>query len=89
MQEIDIYVPKIKLAIEYDGEQHFMPVCFGGISKERAEYNLKIVKRRDKLKNKKMKKYSKDIKNFVRFCYRDKLTKESVLESLRKKGVSV
>ncbi|KKL14779.1 hypothetical protein LCGC14_2512250, partial [marine sediment metagenome] len=88
-QEIDIYVPKIKLAIEYDGEQHFMPVCFGGISKERAEYNLKIVKRRDKLKNKKMKKYSKDIKNFVRFCYRDKLTKESVLESLRKKGVSV
>ena len=34
--EIDIYVPKIKLAIEYDGEQHIKPVRFGGVSYESA-----------------------------------------------------
>lgn len=35
-QEIDIWVPKFKLAIEYDGEQHFRPVKFSAISDDAA-----------------------------------------------------
>ena len=35
--------------VEYDGQQHFYPVCFGGISMDRAEYNLKKTKLKDKL----------------------------------------
>ena len=27
--------------MEYDGQQHFKPVCFGGISLQRAKENLK------------------------------------------------
>ncbi|KKK79593.1 hypothetical protein LCGC14_2831950, partial [marine sediment metagenome] len=51
-QELDIFVSDIKVAIEYDGKQHFEPVRFGGISFERAKENLKNTKRLHKLKNK-------------------------------------
>lgn len=33
----DIYIPELKLAIERDGEQHFMPVQFGGMSLKKAK----------------------------------------------------
>jgi very-short-patch-repair endonuclease len=39
-QSVDVCVPHIGLIIEYDGEQHFNPVRFGGISKEEAEEKL-------------------------------------------------
>jgi hypothetical protein len=39
------------LFIEYDGQQHFKPATFGGISKEQAEIKLKKTKEHDKLKN--------------------------------------
>lgn len=43
----DIFIPELNLAIEIDGEQHFIPVSrFGG------EKNLKDTKYRDFLKNK-------------------------------------
>jgi len=39
------------IVIEYDGKQHFEPTTFGGISNERAEENLKILRENDKLKD--------------------------------------
>lgn len=36
--------------LEFQGAQHYRTVCFGGISKERAEENLKIVQTRDFIK---------------------------------------
>ena len=42
----------IKLMIEYDGEQHFKPVRFGGISLERANRNLKWQQFKDRLDSK-------------------------------------
>jgi len=83
-QEIDIWVPDLKLAIEYDGEQHFKLVRFGGIIKRRAKENLKNVKRLDKLKNKKIKTHIKDIRHFVRFNYKEPITIEYVREKLEK-----
>lgn len=47
----DFYLPSYKLCIEYDGIQHFSPCTFGGISKEKAEENLKSCKLRDKIKD--------------------------------------
>ena len=38
--------------IEADGLQHYEPVCFGGISYERALDNLKIAQHHDEIKNK-------------------------------------
>ena len=41
----------IKGFIEYDGMQHFTPVCFNGISQERAEEKLRTSQIRDNIKN--------------------------------------
>jgi hypothetical protein len=37
--------------IEYDGRQHFKPINFGGISKEKADQALKKTQSYDKLKD--------------------------------------
>lgn len=89
--EIDIYIPDLKLAIEYDGEQHFKPVRFGGISEERAKEMFKDTKERDKLKNKLIKSHIKnsgvDIQNFIRFNYRQDITEELILNEFKKEGL--
>ena len=56
-QRFDIFIPEINLAIEYQGEQHFYPVDFGGKGKKYAQKqfqeNLKrdIIKKEKALKN--------------------------------------
>jgi hypothetical protein len=47
----DFYVINHNLLIEYDGEQHFRPVQFYGISLERATINFKKTQYHDSLKN--------------------------------------
>jgi len=42
---------QLKTIIEYDGEGHFKPVCFGGISMARAIENFKTQIKRDIIKN--------------------------------------
>jgi uncharacterized Zn-finger protein len=37
--------------IEFDGKHHYHPVCFGGISQERAEENFKRQQENDRLKD--------------------------------------
>ena len=46
-QTVDFSVRDIRLAIECDGEQHFRPVRFHGISEERAKVIHEIIKERD------------------------------------------
>lgn len=38
--KIDFYIKNKKVAIEYNGAQHYEPVCFGGIDIERAKVNF-------------------------------------------------
>lgn len=89
--ELDIFVPKYKLAIEYDGEQHFMPVCFGGISEKKAKHNFETQKIRDESKNKKIRRHKNDIKYFIRIGYKDKdiITKEYIIKKLKKVGLII
>lgn len=47
----DFYIEEINTIIEVDGEGHFFPVRFNGISQEEAEENFKQYKIRDALKN--------------------------------------
>lgn len=88
-QEFDIFVPEIRLAIEYDGRQHFMPVNFGGISDRQAEENFRKQKKLDYRKNRMVKKYSKDVKYFIRFSYKEDLTKDYVINKLIKAGCPI
>lgn len=48
----DIYIPKLNLAIEYDGEQHYIPIDWANKGKEWAEEQLAKNKYYDQLKNK-------------------------------------
>lgn len=85
-QELDIWVPELKLAIEYDGEQHFRPVCFGGMDLKQAKQNFKKQKQRDNLKNKKILNHPDDIKYFVRIRYDEPLTVEHITSRLIEVG---
>jgi len=76
-QEIDIWFPELKLAIEYDGEQHFYPIeYFGG------QENFEKTTQRDHLKNQKIAEHTEDIKYFIRFNYKEPITKEYVIQKL-------
>lgn len=47
----DFYIEEKNLLIEYDGQHHFKPIRFGGISLERAKKNLEKQKIKDEIKN--------------------------------------
>lgn len=49
--KLDFFLPKYNLAIEYDGEAHYIPIDYAGKGVEWAKNNLKIIQHRDTLKN--------------------------------------
>lgn len=82
--EIDIFVAGIKLAIEYDGEQHFLPVKFNNYSDEKAKKNLENQIIRDKIKNQQISEHPEDVKCFIRFNYKEKTTEDYVRDKVLK-----
>lgn len=52
----DFYLPEYNILIEVDGEQHYFPVSFGGISTEKATINFYKQLYHDEIKNKYCKK---------------------------------
>ena len=46
----DFYLPDYNILVEYDGQQHYRPVNFGGISDEKAFENFKKTQRHDSIK---------------------------------------
>ena len=47
----DFYLPERNTCIEYDGEQHYRPVRFGGISVDDSDKRFEYVKYHDEIKN--------------------------------------
>ena len=47
----DFYLPNLNKCIEYDGQHHFYPVTFNGVSEERAKENYLMTVKHDKIKN--------------------------------------
>jgi hypothetical protein len=45
---VDFYISSINTIIEYNGDQHYRPVRFGGITKDQAELNFQKQVQRDK-----------------------------------------
>ena len=85
--EIDIWIPELKMAIEYDGLQHFEPVRFGGCSEEQAIFDFEQIQKRDKLKDNLIAKHPEEVKHFIRFNYTDDLTLEYVRRKLNQQGI--
>lgn len=82
--ELDIYVPKIKLAVEYDGRQHFEPVLDFGGPKE----FLKI-KDRDLRKNQLISEHPEDVKCFIRISYRQSLSEDNIRKILKENNIEI
>ena len=83
--EVDIWFPELKLAIEFDGIQHFRPTRFSRKQTEKDILNqLKELKKRDRLKTRLIKKHPEEIQFFIRFNYKEKIDKEYVLKKLKK-----
>ena len=75
--ELDFYIPNLKLAIEYNGEQHYRPVDFFG-GEEKFHYTQKL----DILKQKLIQQNKQDVEIFIVIDYKIKLTKENVIKIL-------
>jgi hypothetical protein len=83
--QLDIWIPELKLAIEYDGEQHFMPIKFGpNMTDEDAQKALEAVQYRDQLKDKLIAEHPDEVKHFIRFNYKQSITKEFVLQEIQR-----
>ena len=73
-QRLDIYIPELNLAIEYQGKQHFEPVAlFGG------EEGLKRTQERDEIKADKCEENGIDL---VYFDYEENISEELILRKL-------
>jgi very-short-patch-repair endonuclease len=81
-QEIDIYIPDLKLAIEYDGPQHFISIKHFGGKKQ-----LSIQKMRDRNKNRKIKAHANDVKIFIRIPYTEPINKKNIIRILSNNGI--
>ncbi len=85
----DFYLCDYNLIIEYDGEQHYMPVNFGYSDLAKMEEKLKTVQKYDKLKNK----YCEDNNiNLLRIPYWEKSNIDKLinncLQRLSEKGLA-
>jgi hypothetical protein len=88
--ELDIWVPSLKLAIEYDGEQHFEEVRRSASQTKRdIKKALASLQKRDQIKDTLISQHPEDIKHFIRIKYDEPLTSEHVLERLKQAGIQV
>ena len=80
--EIDCWNPTRKIAIEYDGRQHYEPVLdFGGIKE------FQKIQERDIRKNNLIASHPEDVKYFIRIPYWEPVTEENVKRILTENGV--
>jgi hypothetical protein len=75
-QRLDIYIPELTLAIEYQGQQHYKAVDFFG-----GEEALEKNRMRDTLKASKCKQNKIDL---IYFSYKDELSEKLVVKRLEK-----
>lgn len=89
-QHIDFIVSKnnnVICGIEYDGEQHFKPVRFGGVSEEEARVRFGEQLERDHRKNKIMRDNKNIVPHFIRIKYTIRLTEDNIKKILIKEGI--
>lgn len=79
--EIDIYFPDFKLAVEYNGAQHYIPIDFFG-----GQETLERIQKSDEEKRELIKK-SSHVETFIIFTYEDVIDEEHVRKKLEEHGI--
>ena len=79
----DFVVLDYNVVIEVDGEQHFVPVQFGGISADEAQSRLEDQRYRDKIKNLICMEMEYKL---VRIRYDQEINPEVLFELIRERG---
>lgn len=80
--EIDMYFPNNKVAVEYNGEQHYKTTYFNSVGD-----SLDEIRKRDRLKKNIIKSSTDMVKSFIIFTYRNVLSEENIRSILVKRGV--
>lgn len=81
MQSVDIFVPEIGLAIEYQGQQHYFPVAlFGG------EEGLKLTKARDERKRARLARHGVPL---LEWPYDVEISRAALVDRLAALGIAV
>jgi hypothetical protein len=83
-QKVDFSIRDLRLAFEYDGQQHFNPVRFGGISQKEAISLFKNMVRLDKQKNKLC---QENNIRLVRIRYNEPLTIEYIKSKIEQMSI--
>jgi hypothetical protein len=88
--EIDIFLENMRLAVEYDGQQHFIPTKFSyDTTDEQALKNLRESQRRDRKKNKLIAAHQDEVKYFIRFSYKDSVEMQHVIRKLQENNIPI
>lgn len=71
MLPFDFYLPDLNKCIEYDGQHHYYPVTFNGITEERAEKNHLITLKHDEMKDEYCKNNNIELLRIPYYCFKD------------------
>ena len=74
----DFYLPDYNTLIEYDGEQHYIPVNFGNWDDEELQKHFETTQEHDKIKNEYCKKHNI---NLLRIPYWEKQNIENIISN--------
>ena len=90
-QHLDIFIPDLKLAIEYNGEQHYRPVRFGGkkMSEQQAQEIFRYTQEMDAAKRLKIAAHPEDIALLIDIPYSESIEINNVVRILSENNVYV
>jgi very-short-patch-repair endonuclease len=80
---VDFFLPELNMVIEFDGQQHFEPVCFNVISKKTSLSCFEKIQKTDLLKNDYFKQNGISL---LRISYKQIKAIPEILESIFNKG---
>lgn len=83
---VDFYMDNIKVAIEYNGEQHYRVIDFSGKNPEKAKLEFKTIKARDRTKRRLLKKHGIKL---IEIKYTENINEENIRRILLENGVSL